>query len=70
MSKSLALKFGTASGAERTFNFSNPKDDLTQETVTAKMNIFVANGVAFEDPLTNAIEAIVTEITRVKLFGE
>lgn len=69
MSKTLALKFNCASGAERTFNFSNPKDNLTQETVTAKMAIFVANGAAFIDPLTKAVDAIVTEITRTKLFG-
>ena len=68
MSKTLAMKFGLASGGKRTISVSDVKDDLNAETVTGCMNAIVGAGTAFDDALTGALKAEVTERTTTVLL--
>lgn len=69
MSKTLAMKFSLASGGKRTISVSDVKDDLNAETATSCMNAIVGAGAAFDDALTGALKAEVTERTTTVLLN-
>lgn len=61
MSKTLAMKFGTASGDTRIITVSDLRNDLDAGIVSTSMNAIVNAGAAFEDPLVTVLKAEVTE---------
>lgn len=68
MPKTLAMKFGLASGGKRTISVSDVKDDVNAETVTDCMNAIVGAGTAFDDAPTSSLKAELTERTTTVLL--
>ena len=61
MAKTLRMTFSADSGDTRNISVNVPRADLNSENVGAAMAKIVTNGTAFEDNLTGALKAVLTE---------
>ena len=61
--KTLSMKFGLESGADRVISLANPKENLDAAAASTALNAMVEAGEAFADALTSGKRAEVIERT-------